>query len=305
MPDKFSDKFSNDGLIVVNKPDGWTSHDVVAKLRGIAGTRRVGHLGTLDPIATGVLPVMLGQTTRLARFWERQDKTYEAVIRFGFATDTYDRQGAPVGAVTEPDLDPEAVEAAVLPLRGEILQKPPAVSAKKIGGVAAYKLVRRDEPVDLAPVPVVVHEFVLLGVEGPRARVRVRCSAGTYIRALAHELGNTVGCGAHVEELVRTRSGSFSLDQAWTLERLQELKDEGRLSTAILPPAELLPDFPAAHVDDAAVASIRQGRDFAVSAFRVNLGTKYVKAIGPDGRLVAIGEICLPHIYHPVVVLQP
>lgn len=293
-----------DGVIVVNKPDGWTSHDVVAKMRGIAATKRVGHLGTLDPIATGVLPVMIGQATRLARFWERQEKTYEAVVRFGFATDTYDRQGAPVGPVTEPELDGDVVEAAIGPLRGDILQKPPAVSAKKVGGVPAYRLARKDKPVDLAPVPVSIYEFALLSVEGPRARVRVRCSAGTYIRSLAHDIGIAVGCGAHVEELVRTRSGSFTMDQAFDLERLQELKNSGRLEEAAIPLAELLPEFPNAMVDENTVAAIRQGRDFGVSAFRVNLGTKHVKAIGPDGRLVAIGEICLPHVYHPVVVLQ-
>src|ERR1700722_7368199 len=141
-----------DGVIVVNKPQDWTSHDVVAKMRGIAGTRRVGHLGTLDPLATGVLPVMLGQATRLAQFFDRADKAYEAVGRFGLATASYDADGEPVGEVTEPVVVAEHIEVCLGSMRGEIMQTPPPVSAKKIGGVAAYKLVRRNVPVELAPV---------------------------------------------------------------------------------------------------------------------------------------------------------
>ncbi len=146
---------SFDGVIVVNKPEGWTSHDVVAKMRGIAGTRRVGHLGTLDPIATGVLPLMIGQATRLARFWEGSEKSYEAVVRFGFATSTYDRAGEAVWPdVTEPCITAEQIEACLAPMRGEIEQTPPPVSAKKINGVPAYKLARKNIAVDLAPVKV-------------------------------------------------------------------------------------------------------------------------------------------------------
>jgi tRNA pseudouridine55 synthase len=293
-----------DGIIVVNKPEGWTSHDVVSKMRGIAGTRRVGHLGTLDPIATGVLPVMIGQVTRLARFWERSEKTYEAVIRFGFATSTYDRQGETVGPVTEPQLTAEQIEAAIAPMRGEIDQTPPPVSAKKVNGVPSYKLARRNEAVELAAVRVSIFELTLLSVEGVRARLRVHCSAGTYIRAIAHELGMKLGCGAHVEELVRTQSGPFRIEQARTLEALQALKAEGRLAEALVPAAELLPQFPPVMVDDLTAGRIRQGRDFAVSAFRVNIGAQHVKAIGPDGRLVAIGRIALPHVYHPIVVMN-
>lgn len=291
-----------DGVIVVNKPTGWTSHDVVAKMRGIAGTRSVGHLGTLDPIATGVLPVMVGQATRLARYFDKSEKGYEAVVRFGFATTTYDREGEPTTAVTEVHDTAEQVEACLVPMRGDIAQTPPPVSAKKIGGVPAYKLARKNLPVDLAPVPVSIYELTLEGVAEDRARLRVRCSAGTYIRSIAHELGAALGCGAHVEALVRTASGSFTLAQARTLEELQALKADGRLHEALLPMAELLPQFPAVFIDDLTVRQVRQGRDFSVSAFRANAGAEHVKAIGPDGSLVAIGCIALPHVYHPVVV---
>jgi tRNA pseudouridine55 synthase len=292
-----------DGVVIVDKPERWTSHDVVSRMRGIFGTRRAGHLGTLDPIATGVLPVMIGQATRLARFFEKADKSYEAVVRFGFATTTYDRAGEPCGPVTEPSITAEQIEACLGSMRGRIEQIPPPVSAKKIGGVPAYKLARRNAPVDLAPVSVSVYELTLLGLEGTRARLRIRCSAGTYVRAIAHRLGLLLGCGAHVDSLVRTASGAFDIGRAFTLDRLQALKDAGRLAEALIPAAALLPEFPVVLVDEGTAAHIRQGRDFSVSAFRVDAGAEHVKAVGQDGRLVAIGRIALPHVYHPVVVL--
>jgi tRNA pseudouridine55 synthase len=293
-----------DGVIAVNKPAGWTSHDVVAKMRGIAGTKSVGHLGTLDPIATGVLPVMIGQATRLARYFEKSEKAYEAVIRFGFATTTYDRQGEPLSPPADVTITADQIEACLAPLRGEIDQMPPPVSAKKIGGVPAYKLARKNQPVELSPVRVALYELTLLSAEGDRARLRVRCSAGTYIRSLAHDLGAKLGCGAHVEDLVRTASGEFRLEQSRTLEELQSLKNDGRLSEALLPMADLLPHFPRVAIDDLTARQIRHGRDFSVSPFRPNPHAEHVKAIDPSGALVAIGQIALPHIYHPVVVFQ-
>lgn len=295
---------SLDGVIVVDKPAGWTSHDVVARMRGIAATKRVGHLGTLDPIATGVLPLMIGQATRLARFWERAEKEYEAVVRFGFATSTYDRDGEPCGPESHPKITVAQLEACLAPMRGEIEQIPPPISAKKIGGVPAYKLARKNIAVDLAPVRVSIYELELLGMDGPRASLRARCSTGTYIRSIAHQLGLMLGCGAHIESLLRTRSGPFRIDQASSLERLQELKNEDRLADALMPASDLLPEFPSVFVDDLTVIHIRQGRDFNVSPFRVNAGTAHVKAIGPEGRLVAIGRIAMPHLYHPIVVLN-
>jgi tRNA pseudouridine55 synthase len=291
------------GIVVVNKPAGWTSHDVVNRMRGIAGTRRVGHLGTLDPLATGVLPVMIGQTTKLARYWDRSEKSYEAVVRFGFSTSTWDREGDVVGPVVEPDITAEEIERCLGAFRGEFYQTPPPVSAKKIGGVPAYKLARKNVAVDIPAVRVTVHELTLLSLDGGRARLRVRCSAGTYVRSIAHELGIALGVGAHVDELVRTASGPFRLESALSLEALQELKDEGRLEQAIIKPSDLLPHFPPVFVDDTTARQIRQGRDFSVSAFRINAGAEHVKAIGPNGELIAIGKAALPHIYHPVVVM--
>src|SRR6185312_5520194 len=222
---------------------------------------------------------------------------YEAVIRFGFATNTYDRAGDPCGDDVAPLIEEAQLERLLTPFRGEISQTPPPVSAKKSSGIPAYKLARKNIEVTLAPVTVTIFEITVLDVSGSRARMRVRCSAGTYIRSIAHELGIAVGCGAHVEELVRTQAGPFRLEQAFTLERLQAMKDAGQLEHALLPMSELLPEFPVVFVDDETTARIRQGRDFNVSPFRVNTGTTHVKAIGAEGDLVAIGQIALPHVY--------
>jgi tRNA pseudouridine55 synthase len=292
------------GVVVVNKPEGWTSHDVVNKIRGIFHTRRVGHLGTLDPIATGVLPVMVGQATRLAQFWERSDKEYDATVRFGFATSTWDRAGEPAGPMGPPDISRAAIETCLLAQRGDIRQTPPPVSAKKVSGIPAYKLARRNVAVQLEPVRVMIYELELLSVQEEYARLRVRCSAGTYVRAIAHELGLALGCGAHVHSLVRTAAGPFRLHSARSLDELQNLADAGRLEEAVTPAADLLPQFPPVYVDEITAGQIRHGREFNVSPFRVNAGAEHVKAIGPDGSLVAIGRILLPHIYHPIVVLN-
>jgi len=292
------------GIIVVDKPEGWTSHDVVNRMRRLAGTKKVGHLGTLDPIATGVLPLVVGRATRLAQFYTRRDKVYEAVIRFGFSTDTYDRAGVSAGPVVEvPALDAGMIEPHLQRFRGKFLQTPPAVSAKKVAGRPSYELARKNIAVELAPVEVQVYELTLLAVEGSDIRLRAFCSAGTYLRAIAHELGQALGFGAHLYQLRRTESGDFSLDRARTLDGLQELSDAGRLEEALIPAAQLLPEFPSEFVDEVTEGQIRQGRDFAVSPFRVQKGAHYVKAVSRSGDLVAIGEIRLPNLYHPMLVL--
>jgi len=292
-----------DGILVIDKPEGITSHDVVNRVRRITGQRRVGHLGTLDPIATGVLPVAVGRSTRLAQFFLHRDKVYEAVIRFGFATDTYDRAGQPVGEPAPVRLEAAQLEPILAGYRGEIDQVPPPVSAKKVHGVAAYKLARKNQPVELPSVRVQVHEFTLLEVEGERARVRVRCSAGVYLRALAHDMGQKMGVGAHVESLRRRAAGEFKLEMARSLEELETLASDNRLAEALVPSELLLPEAPAERVDSTTAAQILHGRDFRVSPFRVRQGARLVKAIDGEGRLLAIGEIRLPNLYHPIVVL--
>ena len=292
-----------DGAIVVDKPQGWTSHDVVGKLRRLAATKRVGHLGTLDPIATGVLPLLMGKATRLAQFYTRSDKIYEAVVRFGYATGTYDRAGEPTSPVTEPSIVREDLEARLDAFRGEFLQTPPAVSAKKVDGVRAYKLARQNVAVDLPPVPVQIYELELLDVNGAEAVLRARCSGGTYMRSLAHDLGQGMGCGAHLRDLRRTLSGEFRIEQARTIPELEQLAAENRLDEALVPASQLLPEFPAVYVEEMVVNLIRQGRNFPVSPFRTQKAGRYVKAVSREGGLVAIGESVLPNLYHPVVVL--
>jgi tRNA pseudouridine55 synthase len=290
------------GVIVVDKPAGWTSHDVVNKVRHIAGTR-VGHMGTLDPLATGVLPLLMEKATRLAQFFRRNDKVYEAVIRFGVATTTYDAEGTALGPEVDVELTVEKIEQGLQYFRGRFLQVPPAVSAKKVGGVRAYKLARKNIEVKLPPVEVETFSVDLLHLDRNEARIRVHCSAGTYLRSIAHDLGADLGCGAHIKQLRRTASGYFGISLARTLEALEQLASENRLEEALIPSAELLPEFPSERVDALTAGQIRQGRDFRVSPFRAARDSQYVKAISLEGDLVAIAEVRLPHLYHPILVL--
>ena len=292
-----------DGVIVVDKEQDWTSHDVVSKMRRIANIRKVGHLGTLDPIATGVLPLVIGRATRLAQFYTRSDKSYEALIRFGFSTDTYDRSGEPTSAISDPQVDASHLACLLGRFRGEIIQAPPPVSAKKVGGVRAYTLARKQKPVELEPVPVQIYDLTLLEVRGSEARIRADCSGGTYLRSIAHDLGQALGFGAHLRELRRLASGEFTLAQARTLGVLQQLASESRLAEALVPAAYMLPDFPTIYVEASVEGHIRQGRNFPVSPFRVRQESRFVKAVSSNGELIAIGEAKLPNLYHPVVVL--
>jgi tRNA pseudouridine55 synthase len=292
-----------DGVIVVDKPRDWTSHDVVNKMRRFAGTRKVGHLGTLDPAATGVLPLVIGRATRLAQFYTRNDKIYEGVIHFGNSTDSYDDDGEPTSPEVAVTPDRAMVERALDGSRGEFDQLPPSVSAKKIGGRPAYELARKQQPVDLKPVPVTVYELEILSLEGCEAAVRVHCSAGTYLRSIAHDAGQVLGCGAYLKNLRRLASGDFGIASARTLEQLAALAEAGQLADALVPAAQLLPEFPAEMVDHVTAGQIRNGRDFRVSPFRPQTGTRFVKAVNSEGDLIAIGEARLPHLYHPVLVL--
>jgi tRNA pseudouridine55 synthase len=292
-----------DGVIIVDKPRAWTSHDVVNKMRRLAETRKIGHLGTLDPGATGVLPLVIGRATRLAQFFTRNDKTYEGVIHFGYSTDSYDMDGEPTSSETPVILERGVLESLFDRFRGPVLQVPPPVSAKKIAGRPAYELARRGQPVDLKPVSVEVYDLQILALEGCEAAVRLHCSAGTYVRSIAHDAGQAMGCGAFLKTLRRTASGDFKIEQARTLEELAGLAGGDGLQDALIPAAQLLPAFPAELVDAITAGQIRHGRDFRVSPFQAREGTRYVKAVTPQGELVAIGEVRLPHVYHPVLVL--
>ena len=291
------------GVLVVDKPEGWTSHDVVSKVRRIAQTKKIGHLGTLDPIATGVLPLVIGCATRLAQFYVRSDKIYAGVVRFGWSTDTYDRAGEAASPKVEMRVDRAELERILERFRGEFLQTPPAVSAKKVEGRRAYELARKSVAVELEPVPVHVYELTVLAVEGADVHLRAHCSGGTYLRSIAHDLGQAMGCGAHLQELRRTASGEFEIGQARTIAQLESLAAEERLLDALVPVAQLLPGFPSVFVDELTASQIHHGRNFPASPFRSQPAARFVKAITAQGELVAIGEAVLPNLYHPVVVL--
>jgi tRNA pseudouridine55 synthase len=292
-----------DGLIVVDKPSEWTSHDVVNRMRRLANTKKVGHLGTLDPDATGVLPLVIGRATRLAQYFQRTDKIYEAVIHFGWSTNSYDAAGSPTSPEIDVTLDRDRMEAELASFRGKISQVPPAVSAKKIAGTPAYRLARQNIAVEMKPVEVEIYSLEILDCTGADLTTRVHCSTGTYIRSIAHDLGQVLGCGAFLSRLRRTSSGGFDLSMARTLDQLGALSQGGTLAEALIPCAELLPEFPSELVDESTAGFIRQGRDFRVSPFRPSPESRFVKAVSHEGDLVAIGEAKLPHLYHPVLVL--
>ncbi len=308
-------------ILVIDKPAGVTSHDVVKQVRKIAAERSVGHLGTLDPMATGVLPLVLGKFTRLAQFYTSSDKEYEGTIRFGFSTDTYDADGAPTSPVSALNCSIEEIRAQALKLTGTIQQMPPSYSAKKIGGVPAYKLARKSEPVELKAVTVEVKEFSLASLHfgdlysgdlqdedqtGDTVSFKASVSSGTYVRSLAHDLGQLLGCGAHLASLRRTRSGEFNCQQAVTLESFRLSTSDNAYSVnchkgaGFIHPRTLLPDFPAVTADEASLAKIRHGNAVNLPEFSK---AQLVKVFsGPDD-LVAIARRVAGSLFHPCVVL--
>jgi tRNA pseudouridine55 synthase len=290
------------GVVLIDKPQGMTSHDVVNRWRRLANTKRVGHLGTLDPMATGLLVLVTGPATRLAKFFAACEKTYQAEITLGAVSDTYDVEGE----VLETGIAVPANEEVLRALdnfRGKIQQQPPAISAKKISGVPAHRLARKGISVELPCVEVEVKALSGRFVAPGRLQVEVTCSAGTYIRSLAHDLGQRLGCGAVLSSLRRTRSGEFTLEGARTLEELATLAGSGALSNAIIDAGELLPEIPAEYFDVSVAAQIRQGRDFRTSPFVVKPGSPLVRALSRSGELIAIGQLKIPNLYHPSTVL--
>lgn len=297
-----------DGVLVVDKPQGLTSHDVVAVVRRCLKEPRIGHTGTLDPLATGVLPLACGRATRLVRFLTSSDKDYDAGIRFGLTTDSFDITGEEVG---RSDRSPSraAIEHGLQSLRGEYLQVPPPFSAKKLDGQRAYALARRAEAVVLEPVRVRVTRAELLDVTGASARVAITCSAGFYVRAFAQTLGELVGTGACLESLRRTRSGQFDLTESVGLEDLQ--RDPVSAAGRAVPMDRLLLDVPAARVTDEGRVFLRHGRDLERAqlwpddAGGVEVGAgQWVRLLDGDGRLLAMATAgSRPRALHPAVVL--
>jgi len=289
------------GLILIDKPAGCTSHDVVNRWRKLAGTKRTGHLGTLDPMATGLLVLVTGAATRLAQFYGKSEKTYLAEITLGAVSNTYDAEGDVIESVN-PVPGAEMILAALDEFRGRFLQTPPPVSAKKIGGVPAHKLARQNLAVDLKPVEVEVKQLQVQNLAANKLSILVACSAGTYIRSIAHDLGQRLGCGALLSCLRRTHSGEFSIEQARSLDQLNALAAEQRLAEAVLPMAGMLPEIPSEHFDLLIETHIRQGREFRTSPFIVTPGAPLVKALSRSGELIAIGQLKIPNLYHPTTV---
>lgn len=249
-----------DGLLLVDKRSGPTSHDVVAGLRRALGRPKAGHFGTLDPMATGLLVVALGQATRLNRFYAGRAKTYRARVRLGLATDTYDAEGAPRPDSGGPIPDLEAVERALPAFRGAIDQVPPPFSAKKISGIPLYRHARAGRPVNPRPVPVVIHELRALGFEPPDLELEVRCSTGTYIRSLAEDLGRCLGCGAHLAALRRTAVGELAVEKAVDVADWGPGAPDPATLPAWIPLARMLPEWPRAYLDEPGSRAVRDGR---------------------------------------------
>jgi tRNA pseudouridine55 synthase len=311
-----------DGALVINKPAGRTSHDVVEAARRLLGFRQIGHLGTLDPIATGVLVLLLGRATRFAQFYATRRKRYETAFRFGFATDTYDADGTAAGPDLASQLDHAELERLAQKFIGRFAQMPPPFSAKKIHGRPAHELARKGQPVELKPVEVEVFEFRLLGIEGSVARFAVECGSGTYIRALAHQMGIEMGCGAHMAAIARTAVGEFTIDQALTLEELETAVRAGKAADVVLPMSRLLPELPRVNVLPIVERRVRHGSKFQISLAQIQPGRVEtpqgapsqldsgewkpgrLRVFNQQDQLIAIAEAVVPRTYQPVLVLD-
>lgn len=276
---------SSFGVIVVDKPEGPTSHKVVSIVRTGTGVRKVGHAGTLDPRASGVLVLCLGPATRLSEYLSSSNKSYAAKIRFGESTETYDAEGETTSFTGEFPTEVE-IESALEAFRGRIQQVPPPYSAIKIQGRKAYELARAGQRVDLDPRTVTVYELTKLEYEPPELSIRIECSAGTYIRSLAHDLGAALSTGAHLAALRRLKAGPFGLEDAVSLEVLEEAMRRGEWQSWLRPPSEALPDFPIITVEKPELEKIRNGQRIPSK----DEATGLARALAQDGELVAILE---------------
>ena len=290
-----------DALLIIDKPAGMTSHDVVARVRRIVGEKSVGHLGTLDPMATGVLPLVLGRFTRLAQFYNEADKRYEGTIQFGWATDTYDAEGQPEGPKQAVELSLEQVQAAAGEFIGEISQYPPPFSAKKIAGIPAHRLARKGQPVELKPKQVEIKALEFYDCGGQTVRFRAWVSSGTYLRSLAHDLGNKLGCGAHLAALKRTAVREFTIDESHSLEQLEQAQASNTLDELFLHPRLVLPEFPAVVASPESAARIRHGGAVNLPEFSK---AAMVRVFAGQRELLAIARRVAGTLFQPKVVLQ-
>lgn len=278
------------GIVIIHKEKGFTSHDVVAKMRGICGQKKIGHTGTLDPEATGVLPVCLGNGTKLCDMLTERDKEYVAVLRLGVETDTQDMTGAILSRCPV-EVGKEQAREAVLSFRGNYLQMPPMYSALKVNGKKLYELAREGKEVERQAREVRIEEIEILEQHLPTLRLRVVCSKGTYIRTLCADIGRKLGCGGAMESLMRTRVGNFSLEDALTLDQLQELKEQGRLGEAVAPVESVFQGCPVLHVRRELARLLDNGNALTVeqTAEREQYAPgRWVRVCRPDNRFAGI-----------------
>jgi tRNA pseudouridine55 synthase len=290
-----------DAVLIVDKPAGFTSHDVVARVRRIVGEKSVGHLGTLDPMATGVLPLVLGRFTRLAQFYNEADKRYEGVVRFGWATDTYDAEGQPAGPKQPVNVSLDQVQDAAAEFIGEIAQYPPPFSAKKIAGIPAHRLARKGQPVELKPKQVEIKGLEFYDCDGHTVHFRAWVSSGTYLRSLAHDLGKKLGPGGHLAALKRTAVREFTIDEAHDLEQLEQAQAANTLDDIFLHPRLVLPEFPAVVASPESAARIRHGGAVNLPEFSK---AAMVRVFAGQRELLAIARRVAGTLFQPKVVLH-
>ena len=279
-----------DGVLIINKPSGLTSHDVVQRARRICGEKRIGHTGTLDPLATGVLVLCVGKATRIAHYLEAGEKEYRAVMRLGTTTDTLDAEGKVLETKDYSPPEKEAILQAMRVFTGAIAQQPPVFSALKVRGVPSYKLARQGTAAPLKPRTVTIHSIELTDYKDPYVSFTVRCSKGTYIRSLCADLGKALGMGAHLTELQRTRSGQFSLERASTLEQLASSAEAGSLERVFISVDEALGEFPEVTLTAQEARKICHGNPVPCPGVLANSNINLVRLHDDTGRLIALAR---------------
>ena len=288
------------GLLVIDKPSGMTSHDVVSRVRRVLGESSIGHLGTLDPMATGVLPLLVGKYTRLLQYFGKMSKSYTGTIRFGYSTDTYDAEGVASSPVVATALSHEQVRAAAVAFWGEVEQTPPAFSAKKIDGKPAYKMARQGKPAVMKPVRIIIESFEIVALDADLAEFAITVSSGGYVRSVAHDLGQALGCGAHLASLRRTVAGPFTLHEALTLDELGAVVADGNLECRMRHPRALLPELPSVTADELSVGRLRNGGAVNLPEFS---DAALVKVFAGQTELIAIAKRVAGTLFQPIAVI--
>jgi len=280
-----------DGVLNINKPSGVTSHDVVESVRKILHEKRIGHTGTLDPLATGVLVLCAGRATRIAQYLEAGEKEYKAIMRLGVTTDTLDAEGLILETRSYPPPDQQTIIDVLQVFIGSIMQRPPAFSAVKVAGVPSYKLAREGKAELLKPRSITIYSIELTAFEDPVVSLQVRCSKGVYIRTLCAEIGEALGMGAHLIGLERTRSGRFSIDGAVTLDRLQEMVTAGNAEQVVTSIDEALAAFPAIRISEAETVRVLHGNQISCPSSLANITSDHIRLHSPAGRLLGLARI--------------